>query len=125
MKPEKRLLIGQLSEYEKADFQKFFARVLPSLRKAWPKKTFIEPQEALKGLDKTPDKEHSQYLWYVQSILEVVDLRVEYRKAFAEIIDYDYAKLGKKDVREFGQSIHIYLQAAEKALNSSKRIGHN
>jgi hypothetical protein len=120
MKTEKHLMIGQLSEHEKKDFQKFFDRMLPSFRKAWPGKIFIEPQEALKGLDKTPDKEHRQYLWYVQSILETVDLQDEYRKAFAEIVGYDYAKLGKKDVRDFGQPVHIYLQAAEKAFNATK-----
>jgi hypothetical protein len=114
-------VIGQLSDLDKRDFNKFFERILPLCRKAWPQKTFVEPQAALKGLEKSPDKEHRQYLWYVQSILEVVDLRDEYRKAFVEIINYDYAKLGKKDVREFGQPVYIYLQAAEKALNSAGR----
>jgi hypothetical protein len=117
MKTEKRLLIGQLSEYEKTDFQKFFARVLPSLRKAWPEKTFVEPQEALKRIDSPPEDERKQYLWYLQSILDVIDLGSEYRKNLANILNRQ--TLPENDLHKLGE-IHNHLNAFEISLIHQK-----
>ena len=120
MKAEKLKLIGQLSELEKRDFYQFFERNLPRCRKAWPQKTFIEPQVALEGLEKTPENERRQYLWYLHSILDVVDLRNEYIKNLAKILDQE--TLPEKELHKLGCDMNLYLQAAQKALNSSKKF---